>query len=128
MSALVKEYFPDAPEKCLNCPGLLAAAKRLDADFGLATGFATSEENPDNPVGDTEHNVGRRAELTQALSKGLTDRAVHDISATSPIACDLVKDCEGPLETTSLFHKKRVGITRCGSPSPQAKFIPDVMS
>ena len=41
--SLVRDYFPDAPEKCAACPALTAAAQRLSAYYNLSITASEAE-------------------------------------------------------------------------------------
>ncbi len=129
MSDLVREFFPDAPQRCLNCPGLLAAAERLQSDFGLATAFAAGEDNPANPINDPPEADKRRSELAGALSQAFTQKAVSNQQMTSILGRDLWEQCPlGPLtaELPQARRKKPLQAVDCGSESSIKQFIPTV--
>ena len=136
MSDKVRGYFPQAPEMCVNCPALEAAAERLDFYFSVTRETSVTDENPANPVvsGEDylasllgEENV-RRAEVARFM----TDKTVDQHMAITGVAQDLYENCNYGAYYKSqtrqvgiLRLSKVIAITRaCQSTARLANFIP----
>lgn len=134
----VSDYFPNAPEQCLACPALQAAANTLNFYFGVATRSATSESNPENPtVSGEDYLASMHDEEDNRIAnvaRFLSDMTIDENTAIAGIAEQLFSDCpEGALNNWEekkirfglLFARRLMTNTRqCRSLSHIAAFVP----
>lgn len=125
MSELIREFFPYAPNSCLTCPGLIAAAFRLQSDYSIATEAASEENLTDNLNNPKKVDV-RRNEIAKELSAFWTSAALSHEQTAPAIGEALWTRCEGPITVISPRGRigKPVQKEVCGSQSPITMFFP----
>lgn len=139
MSELVRDYFLDVPERCLDCPALEAAAQNLAFFFAVATASATQEENPTNPLVSGEYylaSLHTNEETRHAdAARFVTDMTVEESEKVHAIAEDLYSKCGGALNDEKereekvgrIKSLKIVALTRqCRSTTEIARFFPTI--
>jgi hypothetical protein len=141
MSEQVRAYFPNAPNRCVDCPALEAAANRLEYYFSLATESSTSNDNPANPLVSGEDYLASLLTDEEAaratIPRFLTDLTVDENIAITAIAEQLYADCsDGALDKTEPRIERRgflqkpqriIATTRaCQSLSRIGAFIPAI--
>jgi len=90
-SELVKTYFPDAPERCLSCPGLITAAGKLD------TWANVSSANVDIALERGAMEDEAAAVIADVIGTALTQESTRLERELTPIAKGLYENCEdGP--------------------------------
>ncbi len=133
MSDLVAQYFPDAPEQCQTCPGLEAAASRLDFYFSVMRETSTPLENPENPLVSGENYLRSMTPDAQERlanrARHITDMTTEQFATITGIAEQLYTACEDGVSDDSEIQDKVITILRqCRSAAPVATFVPVMYS
>lgn len=134
MPEAVRSCFPNAPEKCLTCPGLAEAALNLQAHESSAAEVADVSTGL-NAVASIAEGI-EAAAATELLGT-TAEMAVMRSRAVRALGWVLYSSCfDGTQEGRHMKPSKlrwlpgkrrRVVITRwCGSASPMADFLPVV--
>ncbi len=135
-SELVSEYFPDAPEKCLECPGLVAAAGQL------STWAALSSESVDVSLERGAMEDEEAAAIANVVGSAITHISIRSRQESSLIAKGLYESCEegsvvqnsteevivrgtvlNGLAKVKVVTQAKNSYVGCGSSSPVAAFI-----
>lgn len=124
MSDLIREYFPTSPDKCSTCPGLLAAAIRLESDYSIAAAAASDKDLTDTFISPKQVDK-RRIEIAKALSVFWTSAALSHEQIAPVIGEALWTLCEGPIQVNSPRGRfgKSVRKEVCGSQPPITMFF-----
>ena len=134
MSKNVREFFPETPEKCLECPGLLRAASVLENVLGFAGTAAglAADSLLEDPM-----FLSREEAARLRLSEMATSAALHDVAAIQDTARALASACETGVVKVVHTDQDRRRIKRssdflhvssvCGSRSITAQFVPIIV-
>lgn len=88
MTVLVQEYFPDTPDKCVDCPRLENAAQQLDLLFRSSAGAAelVFSDQPSEP--------DEARDIAVSIRGYAGEKAAQDLPVVVQMAKRLVRDCE----------------------------------
>ncbi len=128
MSERVREYFPEVSEECVNCPGLMAAAYRMDVLFKAVGDDLNSDEILGPDMSNEVTNEDLSANSRQQSSIRVSNIIMHRTWITE-IGTMMYQHCEnGPVIAPTVevgkFLSKKVNKEMCGSIHPVAAFIP----
>lgn len=127
MPSIVNEYFPNIPEKCLECPGLRAAARNLRNSFDLASTATELSLEADQEIPIRERSDVKR--FYPGISEAFTQNAADELEIMTEIGRSLVEQCdEGVVKFVRPKKPKRKQKTylHCGSAALIAQFLPTV--
>lgn len=123
----IRQVFPDAPEQCLDCPGLARIAKSVllgDEMFGET---AMRADNPNNPL--NEPGAAEAQDDDSILNWTEMISRVHEVENIKALeaAKNLWSCCSGAVEvsTRSDADWGWVRTFRCGSQNPITSFLID---
>jgi hypothetical protein len=128
----VEDYFPDAPELCMDCPALQAAANSLEFSFGLAAASSESVLNPSEEIVEGLNSV-ETTRRREAVARWTTEEALRRQDAVRAVAAELTGKCvAGALSEDPVKPSDKRGflinehLRICRSNSATAAFVPTV--
>jgi len=124
---IVEEIFPDAPERCLNCPGLWRAANVLIMNASMLSGAGIDPNNPDNPLADLETVSTPKARAMGDALRVTTEVADQEIEFVRQTAKELWERCDYGagiiMKSRESLLRTRVATISCRSRLPLNVFV-----